>query len=155
MNDALKELYQDVIIDHYNHPRCNEPIVPATSEADGVNPLCGDEVSLTLKIQESMVVSEIGVCTQGCSICTASGSIMAEELEGKSISDIKSSIDAFKGMMAGGDVLSSTSGDIEALSGVKLFPVRIKCALLPWMTLQQAIDQYEGVSKENHISTEE
>jgi len=140
----IEELYKEVILDHFSSPRNNDPISEPTVTTEGQNPVCGDEIHLTLKIDSYEKIEAIGANTQGCSISVASSSIMGEELEGKSVHEAEQYICQFKKMMSGGAIIESDSGDFEALAGVKKFPVRIKCAILAWMTLEQAINQYRG-----------
>jgi nitrogen fixation NifU-like protein len=144
---SLDELYREVILDHYRHPRHRGRLDAATAHADGNNPLCGDEISLDVVVEDGRV-AEIAVTGQGCSISQASASMMAEMVRGKTLEEIEAVAGRFRTMMdldegdAGldpsrpGEVL----GDLEALQGVRRFPVRIKCALLPWTTLAEALE---------------
>lgn len=140
----IEELYKDVLLDHYSNPRHTHVIPNPTVTAEGHNPVCGDEIHLSLQVDAEDIIQKVSVQTHGCSISVASGSIMAEELQGKTIEQAQMVIDLFQKMMSGGPVVESESGDFEALVGVKQFPVRIKCALLAWMTLDQAMKQYQG-----------
>jgi nitrogen fixation protein NifU and related proteins len=135
-------LYRETILDHYHHPRNRGQIANATASVEGINPLCGDELTLYLQVEDNKI-KDIKLTAKGCSINTASGSMMSESVLGKSTEEASQMIDSFKQMM-----LESLSKDItlpenmeelEALQGVKKYPVRIKCALLPWNTLSQAI----------------
>ncbi len=137
----VDDLYRETILDHYHNPRNRGTISDATVSTEGVNPLCGDELKLFLKI-ENGVVSDIKLESRGCSINTASGSMMSELVLGKSLEEAKSVIGEFKNMMLnkGEDVvLSEELEELEALQGVKKYPVRIKCALLPWNTLDEGL----------------
>ena len=141
--EALDDLYREVILDHYQNPRHHVPIDPHDVEQEGYNPLCGDQVVMQLKF-DGTVLSNIGFSGKGCSISQASTSILTEEVLGKTIPEIEKRIEFFKDLMhgkikEGGEDL----GDLEALSGVQKFPVRIKCALLAWTTLQEAIEFYQ------------
>lgn len=148
MTDSkIEQLYREVLLDHYSSPRnaklCDNP----TSEATGHNPLCGDDVDLTLIVNKEGKIEAIGTRTQGCSICVASGSIMSEEIEGQKTEWVEAFIDKVRAMLKGdGPPVESESGDLQALEGVRKFPVRIKCALLPWMTLEQALKEHRGSS---------
>ena len=147
MQASSSALYREVVLDHYQNPRYKKDLKEFDEEVEGYNPLCGDRVTLRIKISKENSVKKlknISVKTEGCSICVASGSIMAEELNGKEIGFIKIYIDCFKEMIKGGDVISSETGDVEMLEGVKNFPARIKCALLPWTSME------EGLSKGDH-----
>jgi nitrogen fixation NifU-like protein len=145
---SLEELYREVILDHYRNPRNRGAVDGANAHADGNNPLCGDEVHIDLMI-EGDVITEVGVTGQGCSISQSSASMMSESIKGKSLADIAELSDRFKVMMSidgDGNELGldpdrpgSVLGDLEALQGVRKFPVRIKCANLAWTTLENAL----------------
>ncbi len=145
---ALEELYREVILDHYRHPRHKGSLSHADYHAEGLNPSCGDEFSLDLVVNDG-VVTEVATQGQGCSISQASGSMMADAIKGKSISEIEDITSKFKLMMAIEEGESPVDparpgavlGDLEALQGVRKFPVRIKCADLPWTTLSDALSQ--------------
>jgi nitrogen fixation protein NifU and related proteins len=149
----IDELYKEVLLDHYSDPRNADALQRPTVKVEGHNPVCGDEIKLSLQISEQGIIKEVCACTQGCCISVASGSMMAVELKGKSIEDAEKMIQSFRLMMSGDEVLESESGDFEALSGVKKFPVRIKCALLAWVALEQAIQETKGFSKKS-VTTE-
>ncbi|MDX2105994.1 MAG: SUF system NifU family Fe-S cluster assembly protein [Candidatus Melainabacteria bacterium] len=137
----VDDLYRETILDHYHNPRNRGTIDDATVSTEGVNPLCGDELRLFLKIEDG-VVSDIKLESRGCSINTASGSMMSELVLGKSLADAKAVISEFKNMMLnkGEDItLPEDLEELEALQGVKKYPVRIKCALLPWNTLDEGL----------------
>ncbi len=135
-------LYRETILDHYHHPRNRGTIENATTSVEGVNPLCGDELTLYLQVENNKI-KDIKLTAKGCSINTASGSMMSESVLGKSTEEASTMIDSFKKMMlesrAQDISLPENMEDLEALQGVKKYPVRIKCALLPWNTLSQAI----------------
>ncbi len=137
----VDDLYRETILDHYHNPRNRGTISDATVSTEGVNPLCGDELRLFLKI-ENDVVTDIKLESRGCSINTASGSMMSELVLGKSLEEAKAVISEFKNMMLnkGEDIeLREDLEELEALQGVKKYPVRIKCALLPWNTLDEGL----------------
>ncbi len=137
----VDDLYRETILDHYHNPRNRGTISDATVSTEGVNPLCGDELRLFLKI-ENGVVSDIKLESRGCSINTASGSMMSELVLGKSLEEAQAVISEFKNMMLtkGEDItLPEDLEELEALQGVKKYPVRIKCALLPWNTLDEGL----------------
>jgi nitrogen fixation NifU-like protein len=144
---ALEELYREVILDHYRSPRNKGALSDATNHADGNNPLCGDELSLDLILDDGVIVA-VGAVGQGCSISQSSASMMTEAIKGKHIDDVRDLTAKFKGMMnieSGADPgldpdrPGSILGDLEALQGVRKFPVRIKCANLAWTTLEEAL----------------
>lgn len=141
------ELYRETILDHYHHPRNQGVIDDPSVEVEGVNPLCGDELTLFLDISTDaaapLVIKDVKIKTRGCSINTASSSMMTELIAGKSLDDAEKFASIFKTMMLNKDEeieLPEDMEDLEALQGVKRYPVRIKCALLPWNTLLEAIE---------------
>ena len=146
---SLNELYREVILDHYRAPRHHDHLTNPTGTAEGKNPLCGDEVTVEVTI-DGDVVSEVGAIGVGCSISQASASMMSEAITGKTRTEVGELVRKFKVMMAieesdeeivNPDRPGEALGDLEALQGVRKFPVRIKCADLPWITLQQALDE--------------
>ena len=150
---ALEELYREVILDHYRSPRNRRTLPRPSASADGNNPLCGDDVRVELLIDGDVIV-DIGVTGQGCSISQASGSMMGDAVKTRSIDHVHRLTDLFKGMMSidgasdpglDPDRPGAVLGDLEALQGVRKFPVRIKCADLPWTTLEEALKGYEAL----------
>jgi nitrogen fixation NifU-like protein len=144
---ALEELYREVILDHYRNPRNRGHLDAPTATAEGVNPLCGDELTIELSIDDD-VVTGVAVEGQGCSISQSSASMMPEAIKGKSRAEIEALVKKFRTMMsledsddAGLDPErpGSVLGDLEALQGVRNYPVRIKCASLAWNTLLEAL----------------
>lgn len=151
MNASLEDLYKQVILDHYRNPR-NEgelPTPPAV-RADGYNPLCGDEVAVFLDVGEG-ALRQVRLRARGCSISRASASMMSEAIAGKDLERVRATIARFKEMMQAHaeqldedkevdpDTVGDEMGDLEALKGVVRFPVRIKCATLPWVTLERGL----------------
>ena len=144
----LDELYREVILDHYRNPRRRGSLSGEHLHADGTNPSCGDEFSVDIRIEDG-IVTDAAMKGQGCSISQASGSMMMEAIVGMSVDDIQDLTQKFKVMMTieeGEDPLDpdrpgTALGDLEALQGVRKFPVRIKCAGLAWTTLEDALDQ--------------
>src|SRR3989338_5561401 len=135
----LDELYKEIILDHYRHPHGRVPLEKVDYHAEGMNPLCGDEVKLGLQLKDGKI-EKVHIEGHGCSISVASGSMLAQILKGKDIQNAKQISQALKDMMH--DKVNGAKddiGDLEALEGVKRFPVRIKCALLPWTTFEEAI----------------
>ncbi len=141
----LEDLYRDILLDHYRRPR-NKGHVPGTAScsADGANPLCGDQLSVELTVDDGRIV-EIAFDGAGCSISQASASMMTEYVKGRTVGEARAGIEAFQRMMIEGEPLGEEYGDIEALAGVAKFPVRVKCASLAWKTLEQALG--EGVPR--------
>lgn len=159
LNSPTSVLYREIILDHFQTPRFSEDIKIFDEEVEGYNPLCGDRVTLKIKIKEDnshvKQLENISVNTKGCSICIASGSIMAEELTKKEIVFIKKYIGRFKQMLKGEKMISSEIGDVEILEGIKNFPARIKCALLPWTSLEEGIANFEkGIKIKGTVKTE-
>lgn len=144
----LNDLYREVILDHFRNPRCRVLIKNPQVEELGLNPLCGDEIKIQINFENKKddSISDISVTGRGCSICMASGSILAELINKRSINVALKLISLIKDVMHGrAKVALSDFGDLEALEGVKDFPVRIKCALLPWTTLEEALKQREKI----------
>ena len=144
----LEELYREVILDHYRNPRNKGHLEDPEATAEGVNPLCGDEISIDLKFDGDKV-AEVAVIGQGCSISQSSASMMTEAIKGKNREEIETLVGKFRQMMSLDDPSDdpgfdpdrpgSVLGDIEALQGVRQYPVRIKCASLGWNTLLEAL----------------
>lgn len=140
----IDDLYQEIILDHYRTPRNQKYLETADIATEGMNPFCGDEVEIQIKLSNG-TVEDVSFRSVGCSISCASTSILGEAIKGKNLDEAQSLYMCFRDMMYGKDL--SGYGDIdmgeaEALAGVKNFPIRIKCALLAWATLQDAIDKY-------------
>ncbi len=143
---SLEELYRQVILDHYRNPRHSGFIEQPTASADGHNPLCGDEVTIEVLLEDGVIVNA-AVRGRGCSISQASASMMADAIMDKSLEAVASLTGLVKAMLdieEGDPGLDperpgTVLGDLEALAGVRQFPVRIKCADLPWTTLEEAL----------------
>jgi len=139
----LDELYRELILDHYKNPRNKKRLASADVVAEGYNPLCGDEVEMQLEF-DGEKLADIGIVGRGCSISQASGSMMSELVQGRSVAEIRRLSDEFKQMMTdAGGAVPEELGDLEALQGVAKFAVRVKCATLPWHTLEDGLDQHE------------
>lgn len=140
----LDELYRQVVLDHYRRPRGTEPVPDPSIRSEGKNPLCGDEVEFAAVVRGERI-EQVQVRGRGCSISVASGSMMAELLKGKTLGEARKLLGAFKNIMHGEPVPEGLDvGDLEALEGVQRFPVRIKCALLPWTTMEEALDDEQS-----------
>ncbi len=147
--EALDDLYRDIILDHYKHPRHSKNLEDPDIAAEGNNPFCGDEITLQLKLSDGHI-SDIGFHGRGCSISQASGSMLASILEGKTLEEALELVSIFGRMMKGQEPSAEEKerlGELESLSGVKQFPIRIKCALLGWSILEDGIKEYRA--KEN------
>jgi nitrogen fixation protein NifU and related proteins len=143
----LDDLYREVVLDHYRRPRGRQPVEHASCRVEGFNPSCGDQVRLAIDLDGERV-NRVQVDCQGCSISVASGSMMAELVEGRSVAEVRGLVAAVKAMMQGRQPDPDVDlGDIEALEGVRKFPVRVKCALLAWTTLDEAIAGRETVER--------
>lgn len=134
----LEELYQKVILEHYCRPRNRGRISSPDFSAHDNNPLCGDEVTIFLKMNQD-VIGEVKFDGAGCSISQASASILTTVLVGKTIQQANKTIDDFLAAMKNRRFNESIEGDARSLEGVLKFPVRIKCANLPWRTAQKAM----------------
>ena len=136
----LDDLYREIIIDHYRNPRHRGSLASPTATHEGLNPLCGDEVTVELLVDGGRV-ADVAYKGSGCSISQSSASMMTEAIYGKSLDETKRLSEAFRAMMRGDDDADPESlGDLEALSGVRKFPVRVKCATLAWHTLEEALE---------------
>ena len=137
----MDELYEAIILDHYRSPRNTETIDEPDIDLEVNNPFCGDEFHIQLKVEDD-AVSQVGITGRGCAISQASASLLAELVEGKSASEVESAVDAVRRLLKGEEITEAEAdilGDIEALGGVRKFPVRIKCALLSWVGLGDAL----------------
>ena len=136
---ALEELYKEVILDHYKSPRNKRDLPGAERTCSRNNPLCGDEITIHAHL-ESGAVAEVTFEGSGCSISQASASMLTESVTGKTLSETNEMIAGFRGMMEGRvDPDEESLGDLIALKGVVKYPVRIKCAVLAWDVLQEAL----------------
>ena len=159
---GLEDLYREIILDHYRNPRNRGELPsPPAVRAEGFNPLCGDEIVVTFDA-DGGCLTDVKVAGQGCSISQSSASMMSAAVKGRSVDEARALVRAFKALMTiheerlgreGGDGSGTDTpvpdpdvalGDLEALQGVVRFPVRIKCATLPWNTLTNALDEVEA-----------
>jgi len=152
MNPELEELYQEVILDHSRRPRNFGELADATMRVHGDNPSCGDEIDLGVKFGADGSVEEIKFNGHGCAISQASASMMTMKLKGKSRAIAQEMLDAFHGLVTGdNDDANPLLGDLRLLRGVRKFPQRVKCAMLAWRALEEALRQNAG---EATVSTE-
>ena len=170
---GLEDLYREIILDHYRSPRNRGELAsPPARRVEGFNPLCGDEVVVTVDVRDN-VVSDIKISGTGCSISQSSASLMSAAVKGKPVDEVRDLIRTFKGMMSiheatlpaadgasyetdddgHGDPIDEpvaidvdSLGELAALQGVVKFPVRIKCATLSWNTLAQGLDEVESAA---------
>jgi nitrogen fixation NifU-like protein len=151
----LKDLYRDVILDHNKRPRNFGKLEPADCHADGHNPLCGDRLTVFLKLSGDRV-EDIRFEGKGCAISTASASLMTEAIKGKHKAEIDALFGKVHALLTQQDAEADSSlGKLAALSGVREYPARVKCASLCWHTLNAALDRSPGAHTEAAaVSTE-
>ncbi len=141
----LRELYQEVIIDHNRNPRNHRAIDNATSEALGFNPLCGDKLTVYLAISEG-VIHDVSFMGCGCAISQASASLMTEALCGQTVEKAHELFERFHHMLTSDEEIPAFDVDkLAVLAGVRLFPVRVKCATLAWHTLEAALKKEKTI----------
>ena len=149
----LKELYQEIILDHGKNPRNLGKFDNYNKDAKGNNPLCGDNVHVYLRLNENKKVEDIAFEGHGCAISMASASIMTDMIRGKEEKEVKEIVTDFLGMIKDKDTLDNKilkedeKTKLMSLSGVKQYPMRVKCATLSWHTLTSALDQTNQVVK--------
>lgn len=139
----MRELYQEVILDHNKNPRNFKVIDPSDHKANGHNPLCGDKLTVFLKMDGDRI-EDVGFVGNGCAISKASASLMTEMVKGKTAGEVNELFEKFHEMVTtpmGKDVDISNLGKLAVFSGVREFPVRVKCASLCWHTLNAAINE--------------
>lgn len=147
------DLYREVILDHYRHPRNMGKIPTPDICVNGVNPLCGDAIELTFLVRDGRI-DDIKMAGNGCSISQSSASMMTEALKGKSLTDSAGLAGAFKKMMlenVPADQLPEDLEELASLEGVRKYPVRIKCALLAWNTFLQGLKEFEDKKTQSPI----
>ena len=149
MMDDLKSLYQDLIIDHSKHPRCRGKLDHATHDHEGFNPICGDRVHIFIQLHNE-TIEAIAFDGSGCSICMATSSMMCEALKQKTIHQMHAVWSDFHGLMDGKTIDDTTSlGKLAALKAVNHYPMRVKCATLPWHTLKAALNKQKHQQQQN------
>jgi nitrogen fixation NifU-like protein len=149
--EGLRELYQEVILDHNKNPRNFHKLENANRKADGTNPLCGDHYTIYLKVEDDRVV-DIAFEGSGCAISKSSASIMSQEVKGKTVEEVEKIFQLFHKVVTGeADALDHLEelGKLAAFAGVAEFPVRVKCATLAWHAMHTALN-----SEEKEVSTE-
>ena len=137
----LRELYQSVILDHNKKPRNFGEPAAANHRAEGHNPLCGDDVTVHLNVEDGRVV-DVGFEGQGCAISTASASLMTEAIKGRSTDEVEAIFDGFHALVTTSpneEVDAENLGKLSVFSGVREFPMRVKCATLCWHTMRSAL----------------
>ncbi len=147
---ALDDLYREILLDHYRSPRNHGHLDGRmTNSAEGANPLCGDELTVELTVDDGKITG-IAIDGRGCSISQASASMMSVFVSERGVAEALEAVATFQRMMLKGETPPEEFGDIEALTGVAKFPVRVKCASLGWKTLEQALAGAAG-----SVSTDE
>ena len=158
MSDDLRELYQEVILDHGKNPRNLRQPEETTHRAHGHNPLCGDQLDVFLNLGEGGLINDVSFEGRGCAISVASASLMTEVLRGKTEAQAKALFDNFHEMCAGDEDGDANVPDLEmeddvdrlqVLAGVRQFPMRVKCATLAWHTMKAAIEGRREVNTED------
>jgi nitrogen fixation NifU-like protein len=148
----LADLYQEIILDHNKRPRNYREMPECTCQAEGLNPLCGDEVKVFLRMEEGKL-SDVAFQGQGCAISRASASMMTQKIKGKAREEATKMATVFRGIVTGKDrqlAEEEELGELILLEGVQHFPQRVKCAMLSWRALEQALNEKAGT-----VSTEE
>ncbi len=147
MMDHLRALYQEVIIDHSRNPRNFGKLECVNCSAEGVNPLCGDELEVQCFLDEQDVVRDIKFTGRGCAISLASASIMTEMIKGMKRADAEALFERFRAMVTGigSDADDGELGKLEVLAGVKAYPSRVKCATLAWHTAVAAVNRFDEI----------
>jgi nitrogen fixation NifU-like protein len=153
VSTELEDLYQEVILDHHKKPRNFRKIEAASQSAEGYNPLCGDKVTVFLTIEDGKV-ADVGFQGRGCAISMASASLMTDIIKGKTEAEARGLFERFHDEMTGKSAChGAAAGELDkltVLSGVRDYPMRVKCATLSWHTLMAALDKrQEGVSTES------
>ncbi len=152
MSWDLRDLYQETILDHQKHPRGKGNLPDATHSATGFNPLCGDKVTIQLRINDGKI-DEIRFDGEGCAICMSSASMMTVSLQGTPVSDAEDLFQRIQKFLTANDESAAMEdidslGDLAALGGVRRLPVRIKCANLPWHTFNSAVHGEQNAKTE-------
>jgi nitrogen fixation NifU-like protein len=144
MDNALRELYQEVILDHSRHPRHYGAMDDASHKAEGYNPLCGDRVTVYLKLGADGRVADIAFEGKGCAISQASASMMAQLLKGRTKGNAEKLMEGFLHLVKGEDAPGLSDDDretLEVMGGISEFPMRVKCATLAWHTYKNAVEE--------------
>ncbi len=141
--DDLRDLYQQLILDHSRNPRNAHVVEQANKRARGQNPLCGDLLDLYVQLQDD-VIRDIGFVGSGCAISQATASLMTTVLKGKSKTEALDLLEHFQHMATTGEVLSEKLGKLTALANVHKYPIRVKCAMLPWRTMAASLNGTEA-----------
>jgi nitrogen fixation NifU-like protein len=139
----IRELYQQVILDHNRNPRNYGQLPGANRSQEGVNPLCGDHLHVYLLVDEHQTIEDIRFEGQGCAISKASASLMGAAIKGRTVAEARELFDRFHALLTASmddPVDTESLGKLAVFSGVREFPMRVKCATLPWHTMKAALD---------------
>lgn len=151
MDETLRELYQDVILDHSRRPRHFGALNPHTHMAEGHNPLCGDRVKVFLQVDAGDRIHDVSFEGRGCAISVASASLMTELLKGRTIPEAERLMGGFLALVRGEDANDLGEGDrdhLQVMAGVSAFPMRVKCATLAWHAMKAALEHRSGAKTE-------
>ena len=143
----LEGLYGDLILQHYRDPHNRQPLIAPDLSVHEFNPFCGDRVDLEIKLDSQTRVLETSADAEGCSIIQASASMLSDLLKGKTLKEIASLAVTFRSMMEGKEIEVESMvrlGELDSLQVVRRYPVRIKCALLPWTALEEGLKEFRG-----------
>lgn len=143
MDDSLRDLYQEVILDHSRHPRHFGALADATHKGEGHNPLCGDRVTVYLQLDGQGRIGNIAFEGRGCAISQASASLMTDLVKGRTLAEIEALMGGFLHLVRGEDA-NGLAGEVrerlDVMAGVSAFPMRVKCATLAWHTMKSALE---------------
>ncbi len=138
---GLDDLYQEIILEHYKSPKNRGSLKDPDATAEGYNPFCGDEISLSLQLKNGHV-DNIAFTGSGCAISQASASVMTEAVKGKSVADVKDLFEKFSQMVKNGEISDvEEMEELAAFQGVSEFPTRVKCAMLAWNALKDGLEK--------------
>lgn len=143
MDQGLRELYQEIILDHSRHPRHFGALAEPSHVAEGHNPLCGDKVKIYLNVDADKKITDVSFEGRGCAISVASASLMTDMLKGRSIDEAETLMGGFLHLVKGEDAKALDEDDrerLEVMAGVSAFPMRVKCATLAWHAMKSALD---------------
>jgi nitrogen fixation NifU-like protein len=151
MDQSLRELYQEVILDHSRHPRHFGKLERATNTAQGYNPLCGDRVSVHLIVGKDKRITDVKFEGKGCAISQASASLMTDMIVGRTVAEAEQLMGGFLNLVKGENVEGLNDEDrerLDVMAGVSAFPMRVKCATLAWHTMKSALEGGETAKTE-------
>jgi nitrogen fixation protein NifU and related proteins len=143
MDDSLRELYQEVILDHSRHPRHFGALADATHRGEGHNPLCGDRITVYLHLDDADRIKDVSFEGKGCAISQASASLMTDLIQGRTVAEAEELMGGFLHLVKGEGTDGLAGEDretLEVMAGVSAFPMRVKCATLAWHTMKSALE---------------